>query len=920
MSEILGRDPELDALRSFVQLVPEGPSALTLEGEAGIGKTTLWNAGGALAIKAGFRILKCQPSEAERQLSYIALSDLLSDTTEIIEHLPEPQRRALNVAVLREEATRPVDQRTVAAGTLGVLRALSSGGPLLLAVDDQHWLDPASAFVLAYCLRRLVGAPIGILSTLRTRSEAPDPMDLGRVILPGRLRYVRLEPLGVETIRTLIDSRLDRRMERTTVRRIHDASGGNPFFALEFARSFRGINPLAPAGQLVAPEDLRDVLRGRLVTFPADAKEVLLIAAASARPTVTLVEEVIGDRKQADSVLDRATAAGVLEIIADDIRFTHPLFASAVYADASELRRRRIHGRLADAAADEEERARHLALSSTEPDADMAASLEKAARHASERGAPGSAAELLGLAVSFTPAEDIDGRRDRQIAAADGLFLAGDQPGAISLLRSVVAASRTAVERANALVELSRMRLEEDLDDARHLLLEALDLDPPEPVRAEALVNLAIVALNLGDLQEAEHRANEALELARSIEDPERIVDALGVRALPRAYLGHGIDRAGLSEAERLVGSAGSLRDDEDPRMPLAELLVVMDEPDEARDLIVPLLERSTDRGDEPSVTYLRSYLIRLERNAGRWDVALKEAAALELRGDEVASHTALINANRGRFVDAREEASKALEAAESSRHILVMLDCLEALGAIELLSRNYGAGHRHLHRAWELYRATGAQEPNKAPFVPDDIEALVGLHRFEEADALTSWLEERGRSLDRPRALASGARCRAILLSAEGDLDGALASAERALREHERLPNPFQYGRTLLAAGTIRRRNKQKRGARDVLEQALAIFEGLRAEPWIERVRAEVAAIGGRAPATGALTPGEERVARLAAEGRSNQEIADALFLSLRTVEGHLSHSYAKLGINSRSQLFPRLREDDEQASLDDG
>ncbi len=165
-------------------------------------------------------------------------------------------------------------------------------------------------------------------------------------------------------------------------------------------------------------------------------------------------------------------------------------------------------------------------------------------------------------------------------------------------------------------------------------------------------------------------------------------------------------------------------------------------------------------------------------------------------------------------------------------------------------------------------------------------------------------WLEERGQALDRPWALAVAARYRGLLAAADGDFQTAFASLDRALKEHERLPMPFELGRTMLVLGTIRRRAKQKRPAREALEEALAIFERLGAPLWADKARAELARIGGRRSAAGQLTEAETRVAKLAAAGRTNREIADALFMSVRTVEGHLSHAYAKLGVRSRTEL----------------
>jgi DNA-binding CsgD family transcriptional regulator len=180
-----------------------------------------------------------------------------------------------------------------------------------------------------------------------------------------------------------------------------------------------------------------------------------------------------------------------------------------------------------------------------------------------------------------------------------------------------------------------------------------------------------------------------------------------------------------------------------------------------------------------------------------------------------------------------------------------------------------------------------------------------VALGHLDEAEALLAPFEDAGRILDRAWAMATGARCRALVLAAQGDLQGASNAADEAVRHHERLPLPFELGRTLLVSGAVQRRAKRKREARDTLTQALEIFEGLGAAAWSERTRAELARIGGRRAASSVdLTPTEARVAELVAAGGTNREVADALFVSVYTVEANLKRIYRKLGIRSRTEL----------------
>jgi DNA-binding CsgD family transcriptional regulator len=204
-----------------------------------------------------------------------------------------------------------------------------------------------------------------------------------------------------------------------------------------------------------------------------------------------------------------------------------------------------------------------------------------------------------------------------------------------------------------------------------------------------------------------------------------------------------------------------------------------------------------------------------------------------------------------------------------------------------------------------------GVREPAYFRIVPDEVEALVVLGRLDEAEALLAPFEDAGRSLDRAWAIATGARCRALVLAARGDLAGASAAADEAVREHDRLPLPFELGRTLLVQGAVQRRAKRKREARDTLTKALEVFDGLGAALWADKARAELARIGGRAPSSMDLTPSEARVAELVAAGGTNREVADALFVSVHTVEANLKRIYRKLGIRSRTELASKLPHD---------
>ena len=301
----------------------------------------------------------------------------------------------------------------------------------------------------------------------------------------------------------------------------------------------------------------------------------------------------------------------------------------------------------------------------------------------------------------------------------------------------------------------------------------------------------------------------------------------------------------------------------------------------------------------------------------GRW----QEAAQIAEEGFEAAQQTgqrgyqafslsvrALARASFGLETDARADAEDALALAGERAMGSARIHALWALGLLELSLGRPEETARLLAPERERLLAAGVGEPGAIRFVPDEIEALIALGRLDEAEERLGWLEERGRALDRASALAAGWRCRGLLAAATNDGEGALGAFERALTQHARAPMPFERARTLLALGAAQRRAKRKRDARATLDEAVLVFEELGAALWAEKARAELGRIGGRAASHGELTPTERRVAELVAQGRTNKEVAGALFVSARTVEFHLSHVYRKLGLRSRAELARRF------------
>jgi DNA-binding CsgD family transcriptional regulator len=270
----------------------------------------------------------------------------------------------------------------------------------------------------------------------------------------------------------------------------------------------------------------------------------------------------------------------------------------------------------------------------------------------------------------------------------------------------------------------------------------------------------------------------------------------------------------------------------------------------------------------------------------------------------------ALVAAHRGEVALTRRVVEEGQALAQKTGSTPAGYELAAIAGFVEVSLGNASAALSHLEPLRASLLGGGFREPTVVAlrYHHNAIEALVAAGRPDDAEELAAELEQLGRRLDRAWALAIAARGRGLVCSARGDAIGAAAAFEEAVRAHERLDEPFERARTLLAQGSLRRRANQRRAARAALDEALAEFERLGARIWAERAREELARIGGRAPSSSELTPSERRVAELVVQGRTNREVAAALFVAERTVETHLSHIYGKLGVRSRTELARRL------------
>jgi DNA-binding CsgD family transcriptional regulator len=913
---IVGRDAELASLRDFVERVSGGAVAFVLEGEAGMGKTTLWRAAVDHADELGLIVLQTQPAESETTLSFSGVGDLLDPVLEIaLDRLPVVQRNALSRALaLGDEEGPAVEPRALRVALMNVLRRLAEDRPVLVAIDDSQWLDYASSAGLAYGVRRFRDDRIGLLLSRRSGLESVLLNELLRSPVGERFTRVSVGPLDTTSLGRAVQEHLGATLPRPLLAEVHQASGGNPFYALEIVRMLRRSDVSIEAGQpLPVPESLHDLVRGRLLALPRESRDFLLAASAHAHPTIEITESASQVTREAG--LSPALEARLVVLDGDRIRFTHPLLAAGAYETGDPLRRHQVHVRLAELLEDPEARAWQLAASVREPDEAVAAVIEDAADHARQRGAPRPAALLLDCAEELTP----DGSREdavrRAVEAAYLHFEAGDARRAEAKLRQIVAPLPPGPLRAKALAVLARVRLYERPREAKELFAQVVSEAGDDHTLAVAHEGVASSSFwayeQLSDVLE---HADIALELAAELGDDALAADCILVRLSMEVLLGRPDVPAIEERALALQDAAARLRVMDQPLISLAECWGWIDQPERSRDTLLELIDRAQELGDENARPWVLFLLAEAERLLGNLEAALAAASdgmeAAEQSGQPLfgamnLALKALVLAQLGLVEPAREAALRALDdtvdrftpilAATALAHVA------QSLGVPGETVSRLEPGLVHM-------RSEGIVEPGAMRFVVDRIEALVELGRASEAIEQLDWYEGNARRLGRASAIANSARCRGMLVAQAGDVESAIAAYEEALAWHAQVELPLDRGRTLLALGVAQRRGKRRREARETLEEALGLFERIGAALWAERARAELKRISGRAPTPGALTPAEERVASLVAEGKTNREVAAALFLSDRTVEGHLSHIFGKLGIRHRAEVGPAL------------
>jgi DNA-binding CsgD family transcriptional regulator len=904
---IVGREAELATVRD---VVTRDAGALVLTGGPGIGKTTLWEAGLALARDRGTRLLVVRPSAAETRLPFAALIDLCDCVeTSTLAGLPAPQRAALEVALLRRDpGAVPPEPGAIALGFLNTLRKLAEDGPLLLAIDDVPWLDAASADVLAFAARRLETEPVGFLATKRPGRPVPLELALER----RGLERLEVGPLSLGATRRLLSERLGLSLSRPLLRKIVESTLGNPLFTLEVGRVLVEQGMPAAGEDIPVPDAVEDLLGTRVAGLDGPVRRLLLALALSAdlrSDELTALEGPVA--------LEDAVDLGVVRVDGVRVRVSHPLLAAAASKRSKPRERREMHRALAEVVGDDQLRVLHLARATDRPDAALAASLSEAAAKASARGARNTAARLAEHGLRLTPPESPD-RDERLLTLASYYERAGEKRHATELLTPAVETLPPGSARARAWLLLSDGAGPRTVWEVEKYLDKALAESRNDPlIRAHVLSQKATngVASSVARIPDAEAWALASLSAGAGVRDVERrALYALGwARALGGASLDELCERSdALADTSSYIATT--------PERVAGQRLVWRGELERARETLERLLALADERGEAMSYALMRLHVCELELRRADWEAA-------ERRLDEWAESSegdllirpmyqrcrALLYAGLGDPEEAERWALDAIERAEVVGSRWDWLEAHRARGVAALLAREPERAAEILGAAWEHLDRERVGEPGAFPVAPELVEALADSGELERAQAVGDRLTARAERLNHPWGLASAKRCAAIIALAGNYEPGhALALAEAAA-DYERLGLAFDRARTLLSLGRAQRRVKQWGAAREALEGAVAGFEELGSDGWAQSARADLSRVGGRKPrATGELTPTEREVVELAAEGMANKEIAAALKLAVHTVEVHLSRAYAKLGVRGRAQLASRLAERD--------
>jgi DNA-binding CsgD family transcriptional regulator len=903
-----GRERELEILRARLDGARRGTSfALVLAGEAGIGKTALMRQ--TIDDAQGFRILRGRGFESEMEIPYAGLLALVRPLLDLAEHLPPQQVAALNSALALGPPT-PQDRFAVPVALLALLGAAAEESPLLVAVDDAHWLDPATREALLFAARRLEAEGVGVILTVRDRDGQPaiDVAGLERVDVKG---------LSESGARSLLVGQVAPSVADVLAR----ATGGNPLALLELPlvltdEERKGLTPITTP--LPTGERVEDLFSAQVAELPDRTRRALGVASALDGGALDQLFGALEQLGLTEEDLAPAESSGVVTVRGSRLLFRHPLIRSAAYHGQTLSERRAAHSALGQTASDGRQRAWHLAQAATGQDQGVAMGLADAADDARRRGGMAEAAVTYARAAELSPFPAT--AAELQLDGAACAHQAGNVEQALALLDAAEAGalSSSRLNDARRLRGLLTLRIGDIDAGLRILEAESERLAADDPARAAETLLVATPAyMYKGDNDEMFAFAQKARDIVGD-SDPRVAELCEVVLTMARSALGT------VTEENRHLFDSAVI--DPGARSQAAEImlgsthgLLFIERYDEVRRRVDAHVDEARGAGAAVRLIYPLALRAELNHRVGRWPAALADITEsmrlveetgydLLLAGHPVAID-GIIRCDTGDLDEGRRRGEYVAAMGERTGANTILLWAYWLLGRVKLLEGDHAKAADFLLRVPRLRERTKWVEPNIVLADGDIGEALIGAGDLDGARVEAERMQREGEALGRLFPQIAAARTFGLLAE---DLDAAEAHFARALELHAQVPLVHEQARTQLLLGSRRRKAGRADEARAPLQAALETFERLGAKPWEARARDELRLAGARqassvdraANPAETLTAQEWRVAQLVASGLTNREVAGSLFLSPKTIEHHLSAIYRKLGVRSRTQL----------------
>jgi DNA-binding CsgD family transcriptional regulator len=908
LANLLGRRADRETVKQLLAWAQAGRSGvLVVRGEAGIGKTAILEYARDTAATSGFRVEHSVGAESETQFAFAGLHQLCGPLLDRAGALPEPQQAALGVAFGQRAGAAP-DRFLVGLATLNLLAEVAEERPLLCLVDDAHWLDQASAQVLAFVARRVAAERLALVSALRDSSASDVHPFVG-------LPELRMDGLGETDARALLAAAVRAPLDDGVRDRIVAEARGNPLALLELPRS---TQPAQLAGGFQVPDApnvpsrVEDSFQRRSSRLPDETQLLLLVAAAEPTGDVALLWRAAAEMGIAREAATPAEVAGLLEIDTR-VRFRHPLARSAVYQAATPPDRRRAHRALTAATnpqLDPDRRAWHRAQAVLGTDEEAAAELESSAGRARARGGLAAAAAFLRRAAELTP--EPAHRATRALDAAHATHEAGAPEAALDLL--AVAASGPLDALQHARLQLLRAQIAFHTtrgSDVPGMLLDAAKtLAPLDAALArETYLQALQASFHAGRLGHGRwlQEAAEAAQGAPAPPTPPRPVDLLLDGLATRFTQGYETSVPTLQRALETLRNHDSPADDDNRRwLWLACHIAAMLWDDET---IYVLASRDVRLARETgalatlpaALNALTSVLVLTGETARATELVAEEQAITQATGAPPLPNARLILAAwRGRQPETSELYAAMVKEATGRGEGATIGLAEVALAALHNGLGNYDEA---------LAAATPPVEYDELTFssvaLPELIEAAVRSGQPERAATALALLRSRARASGTQWALGLEARSRALLSTGPAAEDHYREAIERL----GRCRMATHLARAHLVYGEWLRREGRRQAAREQLRTAQQMLSDMGVEAFAERAARELRATGEHprnrtTQPTDALTTHELHIARLVATGATSREVGTQLFLSPRTIEAHLRSIFRKLGITSRRQL----------------